>query len=164
MEPKSLLQNARTNTLTFHPQIRKFPLHLCTDLFINILFRPFSEEFELLILFLVSLIYQIKVCLLFYLFPLITSTLCKRRGCYNVCCSVQFCSSNGYTEDERKFTVQRANDQRPMYYWPIATFQATSPFYHLSNFSVQNKNLKGRNITHPAQKKCKFCLISCTSL
>lgn len=31
-------------------------------------------------------------------------------------------AANGCTEDEKKFAVQHANDQRLMYHWPIATF------------------------------------------
>lgn len=122
MQLKFLLQNAQINSLMFHTKIL-FAQNLCIDLltfFSDLTMR--NLNYCHFFFFFVSLIYQIKVCLVFYLLPLITSTLCKRRGCYDVCCYVCFCSSNGYTEDGTKITVQHANnDQRPMYYWPIAT-------------------------------------------
>lgn len=52
----------------------------------------------------------------------IYSPLWKRRACYNARCSICFCSLNGFTENERSFTIQHANDQRHIYHWPIATF------------------------------------------
>lgn len=145
----------------FHTKIY-LPQNLCTDLFIHVLSRTYNEESELLLVFFFPGWY-IKVCLVFYLHPLITSTLHKIRGCCDAHCYVCFCSSNGYTEDGQNSQYSILMTKDLWDYNSNLGHLLILPFVQLLCLFRMQKQ-KDRTATHPAQKEFKFCLTPCTTL
>lgn len=107
--------------------------------------------------------WYIKVCLVFYLHPLITSTLHKIRGCCDAHCYVCFCSSNGYTEDGQNSQYSILMTKDLWDYNSNLGHLLILPFVQLLCLFRMQKQ-KDRIVTHPAQKEFKFCLTPCTTL